>query len=74
MRDSEIKKTYGELYLHINHVQRYFERCIIALEEQGIIRDHFMLDVEDLELLIACLRIIKEEIHDGVFQKDIKEE
>ena len=62
MSDSEIKKKYGELYLYIVHVQRYLEKCLIALEEQGRVRDHFILDVKDLELLIACLRIIKEDI------------
>ena len=73
MIDSELKKKYGELYVHIEHLQRYLERCNIALEKQRILRDCFILDDKDLELLIACLRIIKEEIHDGVFQKDIKE-
>ena len=73
MRDSELKKEYGELYVQIVHLQRYLEKCNIALEQQGRLRDLFILDDKDLQLLIACLRIIKEEIHDGVFQNDIKE-
>lgn len=70
MSDSEIKKKYGELYLHIAHVQRYLEKCLIALEEQGRVRDHFILDVKDLELLIACLRIIKEDIKEDNYDSN----
>ena len=70
MSDSEIKKKYGELYLYIVHVQRYLEKCLIALEEQGRVRDHFILDVKDLELLIACLRIIKEDIKEDNYDSN----
>ena len=70
MRDSEIKKKYGELYLHIVHLQRYLETCIIVLEEQGRVRDHFILDDKDLQLLIACLRIIKEDIKEDNYDSN----
>lgn len=65
MKDSELFKKYGEIYVHIVHLQRYLESCLTDLQKIGMVRDHFLLDREDLDLLIACLRIIKEEIHDA---------
>lgn len=62
MRDSELLAKYGEVYVKITHMQRYLEQCLADLQKQAIVRDCFLLDDKDLELLIACLRIIKEEI------------
>ena len=70
MNDSELLKKYGEIYVQIAHLQRYFESCLTDLQKVGMLRDCFLLDRNDLDLLIECLRIIKEEIHDGVFQKE----
>ena len=62
MKDTELLAKYGEVYVQITHMQRYLEKCLADIQKQSRVRDCFLLDDKDLELLIACLRIIKEEI------------
>lgn len=50
MKDSELFKKYGEIYVHIVHLQLYLESCLTDLQKVGMIRDHFLLDREYLDL------------------------
>ena len=55
MRDKD--ENYYKIYSHITYLQNYLNDI---MQDQGT---HLILSNEDLELIVACLRIIKEEIY-----------